>query len=299
MTDAPKLSVVVTTYNRAEPLGWTLQSLAEQTRIPDELVVSDNASEDGTAEVVGSFRDKFPKLIYNRNEQNIGMPGNLNAGIQKCTGTYVANLHDADTFEPDLLEKWERALDQNPDAGFVFCGIRSVGRDPAKNRVRLHPCEAYTPGKDFFRKYFLDNHGSMVRGTVMMRREVYERLGLFDERWGIEADVDMWMRVCSQYGVSYVREPLQKCSSDHINRTFAGRRFLNYWAMVDWNLERVLPENQADWPQMRRGIRAKRRRRLLYLSATQVKRLNFIWAARLAYWALHPVLNPLVSDDHR
>ena len=292
-----KLSVVVTTYQRPEPLGWTLQSIAEQTLLPDELVVMDNSATDESEQVVARFRDRFPELIYHRHPRNIGMPGNLNEGIKRCSGDYIANLHDADTFEPDLLEKWAGALDEFPEAGFVFCGIRSVGSDPSKHRVRLHPCDPYTSGSDFFRKHFLGNHGSMVRGTVMMRKEVYDRLGLFDERWGIEADVDMCMRVCSEYGIAYVKEPLQKCSSDHINRTFANRRFLNYWSMVDWNLERVFSEIPDEWPGMRKTVWRSRRRRLLYLAATQVKRLHLNQAAQLSYWAFHPTLNPVCGDE--
>jgi hypothetical protein len=107
----------------------------------------------------------------------------------------------------------------------------------------------------------------------------------------------MWMRICSNYDVAYVREPLQKCSSDHINRSFANKRFLVHWAMLDWNLERVVPDEESEWSTMRKAVYRNRRKRLLYLSATQLKRLHFRWAIQLAWWAFYPELNPLIQDE--
>lgn len=288
-----KLSVVVTTYNRAEPLSWTLESIAQQSLVPDELIVSDNCSEDNTEEVVRRFEHRFKRLIYSRNPTNIGMPGNLNEGIKQASGQYIANLHDADTFDPQLLEKWASALDDHPEAGFVFCGINAQGSDPSKNRIYLHDVAPYTDGKVFFKRHFLPAQGSMVRGTVMARKEVYDKLGLFDECWGIEADVDMWMRICSAYGVAYVREPLQICSNDHLSRSAAIERFLNFYAQLDHNLESVLHDERDQWERMRCEVYHTRRNRFLYLSATQVKRMNFRNAWNLFTWSLRKRLNYL------
>ena len=287
-----KLSVVVTTYNRAEPLSWTLDSLTRQTLQPDELIVCDNCSEDETETVVKSFQGKFKKLIYHRNATNIGMPGHLNKGIKKAAGEYIANLHDADTFEPDLLEKWAKALDDFPKSGFVFCGINSCGSDPSRSKIFLHDVAPYTEGKEFFKQHFLYKQGSLVRGTVMARSSAYKNLGLFDECWGIEADVDMWMRMCSKYGVAYVREPLQICSNDHLSRS-EKMHFLNFYAQLDVNLDKVLSNDEESLRNVRSRIRAIRRKRFLYLSASQIKRRNFFTAFHLFKWAWSRQLNYL------
>jgi glycosyltransferase involved in cell wall biosynthesis len=286
------LSVVVTTYNRAEPLGWTLESLSKQTRLPDELIVSDNCSQDDTAEVVASFQNRFPKLVYSRNDENLGMPGNLNAGIQRANGDLIANLHDADTCDPTLLEKWEQALIEYPDAGFVWCGLVNKGADPTRTRVRLHPCDPYTPGREFFEKHFLGNYACMIRGTVMARKEVYETMGFFDPGWGMYSDVEMWMRICSQYGVAYVREPLQICSSDHTSRTMANRTFLNFFAMTARSLEHFYAAGSPEYANAEAKIRKARRKRLTYLAATQVKRLNTRLVCELLYWSFARELDP-------
>jgi len=204
-----KVSVCVTTYNRAPLLDHTLRSLADQTRPPDELIVSDNCSSDNTPEVVDKWKTQFRRFLYNRNAQNLYMPGNLNAGLKLTTGKYVANLHDADMYDPTLLEKWERALDAYPSAGFVFCGLVDPSLRAKNGDVNiLHDVPPLTPGREFYERYFLHKFSSLVWGTVMARQKAYDELLPFAEKYSFVSDVDMWMRMCLKYDVAYVREPL-------------------------------------------------------------------------------------------
>ena len=223
-----RLSVCVTTYNRAPLLDRTLASLAAQTRHPDEVIVSDDCSSDETASVAERWRPAFRQFIYRRNTTNLYMPGNLNACVAEATGDYIANLHDADLFDKTLLQKWEAALDRYPSAGFVFCGVAmgdpavsddSTPRASRLNRstilyryqrrtVYLHDVEPLTRGREFFERHFLHATYSIVWGTVMARRDMYEQLLPFDRRFGWVSDVDMWMRACRDFDVAYVREPL-------------------------------------------------------------------------------------------
>lgn len=201
-----KLSVCITTYKRAALLDKTLASLAAQTRQPDQLIVSDDCSPDDTPEVVAKWQSRFPNFIYNRNERNLYMPGNLNTAVSLATGEYVANLHDADEFAPSLLEKWEAALDSYPSAGFVFNGVQFVDGD--NTQTFLHDVATLTPGREFFEKHMLHKFSSIVWGTVMVRRTAYQKLLPFNVKFGFFSDVDMWMRMCLDFDVAYIREPL-------------------------------------------------------------------------------------------
>lgn len=204
-----RISVCLTTYNRASQLDYTLSSLARQTRLPDELIVSDDCSSDHTAEIVEKWQKHFPQLFYQRNAQNLNMPGNLNAAVSRARGDYIANLHDADEYHPRLLEKWAHALDTFPSAGFVFAGVvNQRGQNGEPDDVTLHDVAPFTPGRAFFEKYYLHRWSSIVWGTVMACRSAYVRLLPFDEAYGFISDVDMCMRMCLYYDVAYVREPL-------------------------------------------------------------------------------------------
>jgi len=116
------LSVCVTSYKRADMLDRTLESLAGQTRLPDERIISDDSSPDDPVRIVDKWRNRFPVVRYNRNPLNFNIPGNLTAAIGLATGEYAANLHHADVFAPSLVE----------DTGL----IRPVVSSPAHNPCR-------------------------------------------------------------------------------------------------------------------------------------------------------------------
>lgn len=196
-------------YNRPERLSRTLSSLANQSRLPDELIISDDCSPVDASSIVDQWRASFPNIRYNRNSVNIGMPANLNLAIRMATGDYIANLHDGDAFEPMLLAKWEQELIHYPSAGFVFCGVGGW-QHPTKfgNGIIVHDPRPLTSGKIFYEKYFLHRWTSIVWGTVMARRTAYDDLLPFDSRFSYISDVDMWIRMCLAWDVAYVPEPL-------------------------------------------------------------------------------------------
>jgi len=208
-----RISVCLTYYDRPEKLVGTLESLARQTRRPDEVFLWDDCSPGRIDTVVANYRSRFPHFVYHRNERNLGMPGNLNAVVAQATGDYVANLHDADVYHPTLLEKWGAALDAHTTAGFVFC--RVGGRNQGQER-RLCGCPALVPGREFNRCYFLNSWrgSSPVWGTVMGRRELYLRALPFEQRFGCVADVDMWMRLSLMADVAFVDQALISIDAD-------------------------------------------------------------------------------------
>jgi len=210
MSDSPRVSVVLTTFNRAEVLRSTLDTIVNQTLDDFELIICDDASPDHTASVAEEFSAKDSRISYHRNARNLGMPGNLNEGIRRSTGVYVANLHDGDIYSPDLLEKWAAALDRNPGAAFVFNQYRALNDDGTTMRVFREDLPPVLEGKRlledlFFRRWHFD---SPVWGTVMARRSAYIEAGLFDPRFTFISDVDMWMRLAETHDVAYVAEPL-------------------------------------------------------------------------------------------
>ena len=206
----PKISVVLTTYNRAHLLGRTIECIQAQTVGDFELIICDDVSEDHTESVCRAYQKLDPRIRYLKGARNAGMPGNLNAGIRACSAEYVANLHDGDLYEPTLLERWAEALDQFPNAAFVFNAYRDIDSAGQTKQVCKEPLGPCQPGsvvleRLFFRRWLLN---SPVWGTVMARRSAYLAANLFDPRFGFIADVDMWLRLAEQFDIAYVPEPL-------------------------------------------------------------------------------------------
>lgn len=245
-----KISVCLTHYNRPHLLAATLESLARQTRVPDEVLLWDDCSPNDPTEVARAYKARFPRFVYQRNSRNLGMPGNLNAVLAAASGDLIANLHDADVFHPELLQKWEHALLAHPQAGLVFCGLDASTGTTQGERIWIHPCAKYAGGHDFFRDHYVGTTSSMIWGTVMVRRDVYEKHLPFDPQFRNWADVDMWMRICRTDGIAYVPEALIKL--DHTPtpvRGFSWDKFLITHRMHAVNIHRIAANRveQAEW----------------------------------------------------
>jgi glycosyltransferase involved in cell wall biosynthesis len=235
----PRISVCLTHYNRPDKLGATLESLALQTRVPDEVFVWDDCSPNDPIYVIEEWKARFPHFVYHRNDVNLGMPGNLNAVIAQATGDYVANLHDADVFAPTLLEKWESALETHPKAVLAFCRD-SRWLNPRFVAAWADAPALVTPGREFFERFYLGRLDSIIWGTVMMRREIYQKLLPFNSLYKNWADVDMWMRACGEGGVTYVPELLIELdNTPAAHRLFSFRKLSVTQVMITANIKRL------------------------------------------------------------
>jgi glycosyltransferase involved in cell wall biosynthesis len=207
--DIPRVSIVLTTYNRAGLLADTVDSIRDQTFRDWELIIADDASTDATASVAAEYSQSDARIRVLTQPVNLNMPGNLNAGIAVCRGDLIANLHDGDTFSPELLARWVAALDHCPKAAFVFNGFYEVDAEGQILETIGLDLPRCSPGSEllghFYRRW---RFNSPVWGTAMARRSAYEAAGPFDERFGPVADVQMWMRLAEGHGVAYVPEPL-------------------------------------------------------------------------------------------
>ncbi len=117
MENGLSISVVVITRNRAEWLKDALDSLAGQSRWPDEVIVVDNASEDHTRDVVGSLDSGLNvKYVY---EPVLGIPRARNAGVENSTGDIVAFMDDDCVADKDWLKFIEIPFVKDPNVGVV------------------------------------------------------------------------------------------------------------------------------------------------------------------------------------
>jgi glycosyltransferase involved in cell wall biosynthesis len=209
-SNAPRVTVLLTTYLRAHVVASTVEAILSQTYRDFELIICDDASPDETEAVCKPFEDIDPRVRYRRNTRNLGMPGNLISAFDLAKGEYVAILHDGDLYRSDLLDRWVAALDSCPNAGFVFNAYDALdaqGHIQATYREALAPCQSgnILVERIFFRRWRFD---SPVYGTTMLRRSVYDAVEGLDRRFGPFADVDLWLRIAESHSVAYVEEAL-------------------------------------------------------------------------------------------
>ena len=127
----PKVSIAVPVYNCEKYVAQSLASLLAQTYGDFELVISDNASTDGTEEVCRSFASMDARVRYIRRTENIGGPGNFRYVFSQCSGAYHKWSTADDYWHPAFLEEAVAVLDENSDVVLCYPKTRLIGPDGA------------------------------------------------------------------------------------------------------------------------------------------------------------------------
>jgi glycosyltransferase involved in cell wall biosynthesis len=113
----PKVSVCIPTYNRANFLTYSVNSVLQQTYRDFELIICDDGSRDRTSEVVNQWHDS--RIRYIRHPQNIGRSRNMRSGFEAATGDYFLKFDDDDAINPEFLEKTVAILEAESSVDFV------------------------------------------------------------------------------------------------------------------------------------------------------------------------------------
>jgi len=190
----PKVSAVISTFNRADLVGHAIGSVIDQTYRNLEIIVVDDHSTDNTEEVVKRFGES--RLQYIRHERNKGGSAARNTGIKAATGEYIAFLDDDDEW---VENKIERQLQYVQDFGAVVC--RSF--IPSLNRMTQLYKQVTVNPRDL-RKGFIFGCGT----SILFARTDILKDTLFDENLASSQDWDLLVRLTSKCKIAYINEPL-------------------------------------------------------------------------------------------
>lgn len=200
----PTVSVIISTYNRAHMVGRAIRSVLGQTYRDFELIVVNDASTDHTDEVLNSFNDK--RIRYVRFGENRGGPAARNTGIKMARGKYIAFLDDDDEWLPAKLEKQvEKMKDVTGEVGLIYSGSEVIADDSNTIQRRYHPEQRGNVHKRLLL-------GPMVGSVsnVLVKKECFIKVGLFDESLKSCQDWDMWKRISDHYEFDFVPEILSR-----------------------------------------------------------------------------------------
>jgi glycosyltransferase involved in cell wall biosynthesis len=183
----PRVSVLLAVHNDARFLAETLESVLAQSYCDFELVVVDDASDDGSAAMLQALRD--PRLRYFRNEQNLGQVPSLNRGLAQCRGDLVARIDGDDLCEPDRLTAQIHYLETHPALAGCATWTTEIDED---GRVigGMEPC-----GDPDFVRWLLCHTSRLYHPTMMIRRDVLTTLGGYDESYPATEDYELWTRM--------------------------------------------------------------------------------------------------------
>lgn len=197
-----KISVVTAVYNRRHSIEMAVQSVQGQSFTNFEHVIQDGGSTDGTLEIIESVPDSRTRLESGPDK---GIYDAINRGIARSTGDVVGLMHSDDIFaHKDVLASVADAFD-DPKVDGVYGDLHYVSNTDPRKIVRNWVSGDYHPSK--LRTGWMPPHP-----TLYLRREVFEKWGLYDTDFQIAADYDAMLRylVKGQINLSYIPEVLVK-----------------------------------------------------------------------------------------
>ena len=208
---APRVSVCIPTYKGAATIGPAIASVLAQTFADFELLVIDDGSPDGTADVVAGFSD--PRLRYLRNPVNLGPEGNWNRCLDEARGHYFKLLPHDDLLRADCLARQVAVLDADPSKqlALVFSSRDVLGPSGRRLTTRGYPDASAERLASADVCVACARRGTNLLGepgAVMFRRELATLVGQFDARDPYVIDLDYWFRLLAHGDAWYVAEPL-------------------------------------------------------------------------------------------
>jgi glycosyltransferase involved in cell wall biosynthesis len=218
----PFVSICIPTFNGARWLRECVDSALKQTYDRLEILIVDDVSTDDTVSIARSFNDE--RIRISVNEQNRGLVGNWNESIRLAQGNLIKLLFQDDTLYPQCVEKMVGMFEAHPELGLVFArrdivveadAPAALAQELVSHYSDLHlrfaALRNVTRGHDLFSEHFASElYLSCVAEppSTLIRREVFQRLGLFNTRLHQICDIEMWLRIMFFYDIGFVDEKL-------------------------------------------------------------------------------------------
>lgn len=241
----PLWSVMIPNYNCATYLKTTLLSLLAQAPSPElmQIEVIDNCSTQDDPEALVKELGGGRASFY-RQPQNVGVIGNFNTCIERSVGQLVHILHSDDLVLPGFYEVFQQAFEREPTIGAAFC--RSIYIDENGAQTGLSPFSQATPGVFPNLLESIASAHLIESPALVVKREVYERLGGFHPDLFHAGDTEIYMRIVSQYPVWYEPTPLASYRKHSQSQTFtlikSGANAMNVRQAIEVSRS-YLPEN--------------------------------------------------------
>lgn len=203
-----KISVCIPSYNKRSIIETTIQSVVENVKALDaatcsyEFVIIDDSSSDGSKEFLRSISDKYNFRLV-ENNPNKGLVRNWNECIKQASGDYVLILHSDDILAPGILPKYAEYILKNPDCKFIHSNAMDLLLPFFQAHTRVTQDQGVlVKGDQALNKIILDNN--LACSTVMVAKECYENLGMFDENCWVSPDWEMWARIGKAYDLHHL-----------------------------------------------------------------------------------------------
>jgi len=233
----PEVSIIIPTYNRVRFVGEAIESVLAQTFMDYELIIVDDGSTDDTKNILGKYGDRITCIF----QDNEGVSLARNRGIKEATAGYLCFLDSDDLWMERKLEIQLDEMKKNSD--FLISYTDEIW---IRKGVRVNP-------KKKHRKYSGDLFEKSLElciispSSVMINRELLDKVGVFDEELEVCEDYDLWLRITKDFPVYFINQPLivkRGGHSDQLSHKYWGNDRFRVRAIEKLLEKNMMTENQ-------------------------------------------------------
>lgn len=216
-----------------------IETVLAQTRAVEEIIVIDDGSTDGTGHALQArFGDRI-RYVW---QANAGVSAARNHGMRLAQGRYFALLDSDDEWLPDKTQAQIEWLQARPDFGMVVCDVQRVDRDGAPIDV-FHRREVIREDGRVLR--YLIHNPALAPASAILRREVFEDVGGFDESLRTAEDIDFHLRIAQRWPIGVVEQPLVRAMRGHDGLSAESSTYDDYVRVVEAAVQRARGEVEA------------------------------------------------------
>tara|TARA_R110002124_G_scaffold54821_2_gene155595 strand:- start:3203 stop:4330 length:1128 start_codon:yes stop_codon:yes gene_type:complete len=202
-------------------IGEAIESVLKQTFKYFELIIVDDASDDGSAEIIKYYAKKDSRIKYKILKSNKGAIGALKQCYDLCSGKYLAIISSDDVWELDKLALQVSVLDRNKKIGAVFA--LPIFIDANSTPITIIQNE-FTPSLNLktrtqWMNFFFNKGNCVCHPTILIRKECYEKIGFYNPTFRSLPDFEMWVRLFYQYDVKILNAHLIKFRKHEFNES--------------------------------------------------------------------------------
>ena len=271
-----KISVVIPTLNRINTLQRAIDSVINQTYKPAEIIVVDNGSSDGTLKFL---REQYPKITI-LTENKIGVSSARNKGIKKSINQWIALLDSDDAWHPRKLEIQTSMLDSAlKEYNLIHTDEVWFRNNKHINQMKKHKKQG---GYIFERCLSLC---CISPSSVLFKKNILDKVGLFDESLPVCEDYDMWLKICSSEEVLFAQDKLTYKYGGHKDQLSK-----SYWGMDRFrivSIENIIKNFDLTYKQKKQAKKELiKKLKIIINGAFKRNNLSIVneFSTKLEYW---------------